>query len=359
MQTVAPNGSAVLQARRAPCERYINEGCRSRRDLVLSAVSPALPFRLNARSLVREVQAARAEQRQPLAERSLRIEPYRGDNAAVLRMKVYLQTHLADDLAGAYILGSLGTGEEIAYSDFDALAIIRNEVFDDAQRLSRVGHMLSRARRIMFEHDPLQHHGWFVITEAELEHYPEDYLPLEVLAYGKALVPNEAHSLRIRELPPLSGTVSFLRLAAAVQRRTEPRGRPRNLYQLKGFLSQVMLLPARYVQARDGRGVFKKWSFDFAKSDFTADDWRVMETVSRLRMEWLQPVSGLRRRLLVSCRPGIRKVVIRFAPEIPSAWARSLSPAFYADVARLVTLMKGRVAGASDMGEARPIAGVG
>lgn len=349
----------LRNAWRASCERYINDGCTSRRDLIVSVVFPALPFRLNARSLIREIQDARALPLQSWAEQILQLEPYSGDNVAVLRMTAYLQAHLSGDLAGAYILGSLGTGEEIAYSDFDALAIIRDEVFDDAQRLSRVGHLLSRARRIMFEHDPLQHHGWFVITEAELQHYHEDYLPLEVLAHGKALIPSEVHSLRIRELPPLSATMSFLKLAAAVQRRTDPGRHPRNLYQLKGFLSEVMLLPARYVQARDGRGVFKKRSFDLAKSDFTSDEWRVMETASRIRTEWLQPVTGLRRSLLVSCRPGIRKVVSRFAPEIPAAWGRTISPGFYDDVARLVRIMKGRVAAWPDRFEARPMGDVG
>ena len=278
------------------------------------------------------------------AERIVSIERYRGDTPAVLEMSAYLQAHLSEELAGAYVLGSLGTGEEIAYSDFDALAVVRDDVFADARRVARAGRLLSRARRIMFEHDPLQHHGWFVITEGQFECYRDDYLPLEVLRHGKALLPAEDHVLRVRELPAASGLSAFERLATAVHRRVQPRHRPRNLYELKGLLSQVMLLPARYVQARDGRGVFKKSSFDAARRDFDPGEWRVMDDISTLRSDWTQEVTGLRRKLLVSHRAGIRRVATRFAPAIPSALAGALGARFYDDVARLVTIMQRRVA---------------
>ncbi len=41
-----------------------------------------------------------------------------------------------DDLFGAYVHGSLGTYEEIGYSDFDALVIIKDDVFHSRQRLA-------------------------------------------------------------------------------------------------------------------------------------------------------------------------------------------------------------------------------
>jgi hypothetical protein len=37
-------------------------------------------------------------------------------------MAEYLDNHLKDDLLVAFVAGSLGSGEEIRYSDFDGLS---------------------------------------------------------------------------------------------------------------------------------------------------------------------------------------------------------------------------------------------
>ena len=64
----------------------------------------------------------------------------------------------ADTVIGI-IHGSLGTDEDIAYSDFDALVIIRQIAFRDPRLLADICQKLTDLQRIMFLQDPLQHHG--------------------------------------------------------------------------------------------------------------------------------------------------------------------------------------------------------
>jgi hypothetical protein len=324
----------------------MNDGCLGRGDRVLSLLWPGLPFVRNARRTMRalanpETTPARLSAR----PRRLTMHPYAGRCAAALDMQSFLGRELSGDLVGAYVLGSIGTDEVVAYSDFDAVVIIREEVFNDPRRLAAVGSALSRARRIMHRHDPLQHHGWFILRENDLLRYPEEYLPLAVLRRGKSLLPREPHMLTIRPSRPTSMAAPFQRLAEGLLRRIGSGQMPRDSFALKGFLSQVMLLPALYVQARDQRGVFKQDSFALARRDFTSDEWRIMDLVSGIRMEWRQDVRGVRRMLLETTNPALRRLGRRMAPPVSAVLQPVLDDAFHAAIGSLVRGMQARLEG--------------
>src|SRR5262249_54908536 len=155
---------------------------------------------------------------------------------------------------------------------------------------------LSRARRIMFEADPLQHHGWFVLTEADMRYYCDAYFPRVLFAYSKSLLGNKGRRLvltprdskfEIREL--------FDRLANSCLQMLDTRRLLRNAYLLKCLLSQFMLLPAVYSHVRNGVGIHKRASFDTVKQDFSHAEWECMERISQLRSEWQVPFNSLTR----------------------------------------------------------------
>lgn len=328
-----------------PLERFVNGGCLSRLDNVVSLLFPALPFLRNAPALAARMREAGDRPVHTLeAEFTVSVPAYTGANSHVLRMRDYLTTHLRQDLHCAYVHGSLGTCEEVAYSDFDALAILRTETVRDPRRLAFAARHLSRALRVMLRCDPLQHHGWFVLSEADLLLYPESYLPLDSLRFARALLPETGHVLRIRRNPRDEPAVERLtNTLSALIARMDERQPPRNLYALKGFLSQIMLLPALYVQARDGRGVFKRSSFALASSDFAPEVWHVMNEITAIRQDWNQTMSPARRVLLSIAAPGRRRIARRFAPNVPAALRARLDPGFYQRVRRLLILMADRV----------------
>jgi hypothetical protein len=151
--------------------KYINTGCLSRRDLLLSAASLKLPYSLNAPRIIRQYRTLGFPTSDNAGRSAVDMEMYRGGNPHVLRMMEHLDKHLKDDLWGGYVHGSLGTYEETAFSDFDALAIIKSDVLESSERLAGAALKLNRALSIMFDFDPLQHHGWFVLTEEDLKSF--------------------------------------------------------------------------------------------------------------------------------------------------------------------------------------------
>jgi hypothetical protein len=104
-----------------------------------------------------------------------------------------------------------------------------------------------------------------------------------------------------------------------------------------------MLLPALYLQALEGQGVFKRNSFDMARCHFTNDQWRIMDEVSDIRRYWNYELSGARRRAM--CFPHVlRKYVARHgAPRLPAPIAHRLDREFYRDMTALVERMRERL----------------
>jgi hypothetical protein len=255
--------------------------------------------------------------RQPVR---IQIPPYDGPNPHVQKMMRFVGSQLSESVVGAYVHGSLATGEEIAYSDFDALVVIKDSVLRDPSQAATLRRNLSRAEQIMFEFDPLQHHGWFRLNEVDLEHYNEAFFPHELLAYSRSLMPDQGLELRIR--PRESSTearASFSEMVRNLQLGLQSGVLLRNMYHLKNTLSIFMLLPALYVQIRDGHGIFKKFSFEAARVDFKAEEWAPMDRVSEIRRMWRYEISPLRRWALSRAWRGRRHLVRRLAPGIPSA----------------------------------------
>jgi hypothetical protein len=255
---------------------------------VLATVAPYRVFQLEASRFARDYANWSACSKGSHASVNVEVKPYHGKNRIVGKMQRFLAEHVADCLIGAIAHGSIGTCEEVEYSDFDGMVIIRDEVLGDPNRLAHTAYWLNRSRSIMLELDPLQHHGWFVIPEKALDDYANDYFPVEGLEKAACLYCPEptlclhlhmaAGSDRYRE--------RFEALASGTRDELRTRRFLRNMYCLKSTLSKLMLLPALYVQARDGRGTAKKHSFALARKDFSPQTWKVLDTISDIRLRW-------------------------------------------------------------------------
>lgn len=260
-------------------------------------------------------------------------------------MMKFLDGHLRQYLTGAYVHGSLGTYDEVAYSDFDALVILSASAFESVGSLQLVGRKLYEARKIMLDYDPLQHHGWFVLTDMDLHAYPESYFPSALFHHAKALLPDHGTELVCcaREGAQNFHDV-FNSLADVVANKALHGRRPGNLYDLKCFLSEIMLLPALYMQARDNSGIYKKDSFDRSRTDFTDECWAIMDQISRIRSDWHYEAGWCRRRLLRVRHVVFRKWVIQTcSPRIPEDIERELTEKFYTQVAFLAKTMRNKL----------------
>lgn len=215
-----------------------------------------------------------------------RITPYNGKNASVLALRRYLSRHLSAELHSAYVHGSLATQEEVNYSDFDALLIFRDRIFESSARLAATCFHSIRSQTILWNWDPLQHHGFFVLTESDLQSYCGTYFPPVLFDFAKSIIPTRDGRLSLFVRPSHQEDIGAIsRMLDSVERKLRNNQYPHNYYELKRLLSQVLLLPSLYLQSL-GTPVFKRNSFNLARSDFTSEQWQAVAEVSDLRHHW-------------------------------------------------------------------------
>lgn len=323
--------------------KYVNVACFSKLDYIQSLVDVSKNYKKYAPKVIRLFKKSSADKKQiNRTETRIKVEPYNGNNNFVLKMSSRLQNELKEDLFGAFIHGSLATNEEIPYSDFDALVILKDAVFESEDRLASAALKLHRLQRIMHEFDPLQHHGWFVMTESMLDNYPNLYFPPELFEFSRSLFKNQglSFSIQYEELSKEEFLKPFVLLSNSVLTKLKSGAQPKNSFVMKGLLSEFMLLPALYLQALYKHGVYKKGSFQLAAHDFEKEEWEIMNKVSTIREEWEYRLSPLQKWILCNEFYFIRKMGRKFAPKLSESVYSRITPNFYASMAELVMKMQ-------------------
>ncbi len=200
-------------------------------------------------------------------------------------LKKYADSNLRQYLLGFYLHGSLATKDYIkGWSDIDTLSIISKETIDNPKALLELRNRLYNAKYFFYKIDPLQHHGSIIISEYDLGNYCQAYFPVQIFNYAKSFWEDKVSDFRIRDysneaLERLFWFVSYFRRLSAKKKS--------NLgsYGTKTLLHSITLFPAMYLQAK-GILVYKKFSFDIAKKDFSKGSWKIVDDVSSMRSRW-------------------------------------------------------------------------
>jgi len=277
---------------------YFKNGCLSKKDLLLAAFNKRIPYSVHAKKISSLFNEKNNQPSEFSEKVTMHLQPYSGNNAYAKRMISFLEKNLKDDLVGAYAHGSVGTGEEVAYSDFDAFVIIKNNSLQQPGKLKRVALLLNQSEKIMTAMDPLQHHGWFILTEDDLYNYPEDYLPHELWQYATVLTGERELVVHVNKTGYHDEFIgAYHKFSSHLLRNLRSRKFLINYYDLKSVLSGFMLLPSIYLQAKTGKAIFKKFSFDNLKNEM-GTAYAVMDEVSAIRAQWNYQSSVLYKLLL-------------------------------------------------------------
>jgi hypothetical protein len=325
-------------------QKFVNGGCLSASDKLLYLFSPKIVFNKNTSRIQQQFKNNSVAHAASDVKVSIEVKQYDGKNKHVTELIGILKNIPDEFLFGAYVHGSAATGEEIGYSDLDTLVILRDELFVDKRKLVSVTMQLNKARYCMMQMDFLQHHGWFVMTESDLKNYPETYFPSELFHHAKSLFPGKGLKLDLYSgTEPLDFKFPFKLLCENIERKLHAKKFPKNAYALKNLLSEFMLLPALYLQARDQQGVFKKISFDQARKDFPAANWRIMDEVSLIRSDWRIETTGWKKRLVSA--PGFFSMNLAslLSPPIPKDLKANLGEKFYSDMLDFVKMLKQKI----------------
>ncbi len=295
--------------------RYFNTGALSRFDKLCSILFPGFPFRKNA-GYIQKSYGLYTSAPVSSSQELFNIEPYSGNDSAAIAIADYLQKNLAAELVCAVVHGSIATEEKINYSDFDGLVIIKNDVFKSTEKIQKVAEHLSKTYSLMINDDPLQHHGWFVMTEKELNNWPSWRFPPVIFNYSKSLlaIPVEL-KIKSVDVPELCRAGLSHVIASVI--KTLQNGFPANAYQLKSLFSEFMLLPTLFLHAKFGKGIYKKFSFTEAKKYFDENSWKSMDEVSSIRREWEINQGIIFKSVPLIITPSIKKRQVSESAKVP------------------------------------------
>lgn len=231
------------------------------------------------------------------------------------------------------IHGSISTSEEIRYSDFDGVLIIDEQKITHVHELQELRKVIARTEKLMYIQDSLQHHGWKVLLKGDFSDYPDAVFPLELLRSGKIIYTSTSQPIKATLIKAHQQyTEGFNRIIQSLKKKC--RKQPNDLFSFKLFCSELMLLPALFLQAKHHKTFSKRDSFDILKAQFTTIDQGVIDEVSALRKNWVQPSINFKISLFHKLRlSGIYSSAL--APALSEEIRRKANKEWYARVSLL------------------------
>jgi len=197
----------------------------------------------------------------------------------------FVRENLYKELHSAFLHGSMGTIDYVkGWSDIDVFLIVKQEIIFDPFRLLELRKKLIHSLKYFYLQDPFQYHGYFVITEVDMEFYPQSYLPLEVLKFSKSIFTKKAPCFYTRNCS-MEKTKALLENYLYLKRGVSERWKYISIYKWKLILHKVLLLPTLYLQVK-GIYCYKKFSFPLVRKEVSPELWRVIEIVSSIRENW-------------------------------------------------------------------------
>jgi predicted nucleotidyltransferase len=193
------------------------------------------------------------------------------------KIKDYVDHDLKDYVVDFFIHGSFSTLDYTKWSDLDLLIILKKETVEDTKKLIAVRKKIIKLNKSLFLNDPLQHHGIFIIAEPEMGTYIQSFFPTELFKYSTAFYGTK--KLMFNVIPSRMYVRNVLKSLLNYIKHFPDNF---SLYDWKLFCHAILLIPSLYIEAK-GRYIYKKFSFDAAKGDFSKGDWEVIEQISRLR----------------------------------------------------------------------------
>jgi hypothetical protein len=175
--------------------------------------------------------------------------------------------------------GSQTRGGRTGFSDVDAILVVSDEAADDAASLRRLRPRVLAAQRAVLAHQPMQHHGFEVVTPRLLRQ-AGDALALPAAALSQTSSLNGARVSAWFS----SGSTDGAALDGLARSLRRLRSWPAHPWEAHRHVAMFELLPAVYLQAR-GASVPKWRSFDEARGDFN-DDWWPYDALSEVRRAW-------------------------------------------------------------------------
>ncbi|WP_440956484.1 hypothetical protein ACSAZK_06080 [Methanosarcina sp. Mfa9] len=202
-------------------------------------------------------------------------------------------------LKNVIVHGSYGDMTSTNYSDLDLTLYIDEQIFQNRDLMNSFRNWYERNFfTFMLSVDPLQHHGPFYLWDSLISNYSEDILPIEVYRRSWGLKKIEMNFRHFySDFSPETKALSLITCESLLNHKKFFR-HGHNMYQMKRYLSNLMLIPAFYY-TDVGCPMHKADSFDFFYKEF-GDLADPIKEASKIRINWPKTPSLIRELVLVS-----------------------------------------------------------
>lgn len=265
----------------------------------------------------------------------IKIEQYSKNLPLIADLRALIRAKYEDLFYAVIVHGSVATDEIVPYSDFDGLLIVK----DDFVKSKQLASFKSESMKLILKFDPLQHHGWFQITENDLNNYPQYYLPYEILEHSKVVFSRKDDLiLNIKfDESKIDYKKSLSQLIAGIQQQSNGGVSKMRMYDFKSYLSKIMLLPSMYYSAKHQKGIFKKDSFELIKPLVSENAWHCIEVSSDIRQNWSYKVSVFQKRIMTLPNRIFRRLTKRYiSPKMPQEFLNKIDSKFYKSLEELI-----------------------
>ncbi|MFN0187744.1 MAG: hypothetical protein ACKVQV_03505 [Bacteroidia bacterium] len=214
---------------------------------------------------------------------------YTGRNSVIKLIQQRLQESSLSSIKAAIVHGSIGDGNEISYSDLDGILIIDPKEIRSAKHLFELHQLIKKTEELFFKQDALQHHGWAIFLMNDFLDFKDHLFPIDLIQNGKTFYAAKGLSLEVRVSSERDQYQIVLQnLCTSIAHKTSHLSTLKNQYIFKNLLSEIMLLPAAFLQAQYSKTISKKESYSILKSDFPAMDSTILDWASDIRKNWVQ-----------------------------------------------------------------------
>jgi hypothetical protein len=220
---------------------------------------------------------------------ALKIKPLETPDRVSAKIQSVLLHENHHALVAALAHGSIGTCEIVNYSDYDGILIIDESKLTSEDEILKLRKLIGKTSVMMREQDALQHHGWQIIFQSDMLQYSDSDFPLVTLENSKSIFPNSDITLTIGLDTQQDYEKGLKLVGQSILKKLYTQSYLRNFYSFKNFVSEVLLIPALYVQAKTNKSVFKRESFALARTLDHSIDWTIIDSFSELRATWTQP----------------------------------------------------------------------
>jgi hypothetical protein len=197
--------------------------------------------------------------------------------------------YFSEYVSGFYLHGSFATKDYVRnWSDVDTLLIINKETLRNPDMILRLQKSVYNGTGLFYTIDPFQSHGFFVITEYDLDYYPETYFPVELFRFCESFLENDrTFEFKLRDCQSENMHIFWKDCLHYIRNMMIEKLQRNKLNNndIRMLLHRIYIFPVFYLQAQ-GIHCYKKYSFDLARKDFTEKEWEPVQTGNTVWKTW-------------------------------------------------------------------------